>query len=120
MDIDVTKDSVPLIINISDVNELPTLDFVTGDYFFTLPIVTEDTIWTWDGSLPQLSASDVDAGQENNLIWRMKFNTDGNYGTASISGTGKSPDSFTYSPNLIMTGLSEMIPSPWKYSMALV
>ena len=97
----VTTDTVAVNVTVTNVNELPTLD--SGIYFRDI-YVTEDTNWTWSNSAFPLIASDVDAGHDQNLIWRMKFNSDGNFGTASVSGTGKSPDSLSYSPNFDYDG----------------
>ena len=75
----------------------------SGIYFRDI-YVTEDTNWTWSNSAFPLIASDVDVGHDQNLIWRMKFNSDGNFGTASVSGTGKSPDSLSYTPDFDYDG----------------
>ena len=43
-------------------------------------------------------ATDVDDGHSSTLAWRIKFTQPGLFGTPSISGTGTSPTSFTYTP----------------------
>ena len=63
--------------------------------------VAEDTTWVWGNDVSStlnLIASDVDAGQQSGLVWRMKSGYDGDFGQAAISGTGQSPSSFTYTP----------------------
>ena len=45
-----------------------------------------------------LTATDVDDGHSSTLEWRIKYTQPGLFGTPSISGTGTSPTSFTYTP----------------------
>ena len=56
-------------------------------------------MWTWDPndfSHPDLNATDVDAGHQAKLTWTVKPGAGGLLGTASVSGTGATPSSFTY------------------------
>ena len=90
------SDSQNLSITVTPINELPTLDI--GVYDFNI-MVDEDVTWTWDPndfSHPDLNATDVDAGHQAKLTWTVKPGAGGLLGTASVSGTGATPSSFTY------------------------
>lgn len=83
-------------IQVTPINELPTL--TGGIYDFNIT-VDEDQVWTWDPNdftHPNLNALDVDAGHQARLTWTVKPGAGGVLGSASVTGTGGSPSSLTY------------------------
>ena len=90
------SDSQNLTITVTPINELPTLNGGVYDFNIT---VDEDQTWNWDPNdftHPNLIASDVDAGHQANLTWTVKPGSGGVLGTASVSGTGVTPNFLTY------------------------
>jgi hypothetical protein len=101
-----TTDSQTLSVTVTPINELPTLSGGIYDLNIT---VDEDTTWTWSSTLFDLNASDVDDGHQANLVWRLKTGGNGLYGSASVAGTGATPNSFTYVPDLDFRGDGNVI-----------
>jgi hypothetical protein len=102
------SDSQPITVEVTPMNELPTL--AGGTYAYDIQVI-EDLTWTWNSgmrdinsTLIDLNATDVDAGEQINLSWRMKSGSGGAYGTALVSGTGGIPSSLTYVPDLDYAG----------------
>ncbi|MBT3636087.1 MAG: tandem-95 repeat protein [Opitutae bacterium] len=99
-----TTDSQTLSVVVTPINELPTLNIGIYDFNVT---VDEDVTWTWDPndfSHPDLNATDVDAGHQAILDWSVKPGKGGLYGSLSVAGTGATPNSFTYVPDLDFRG----------------
>lgn len=96
-----TTDSQTLSVTVTPINELPTLSGGIYDLNIT---VDEDTTWTWNSTLFDLNASDVDAGHQANLVWRLKTGGNGLFGSASVAGTGATPNSLAYVPDLDFRG----------------
>jgi hypothetical protein len=96
-----TTDDQTLSVTVTPINELPTLSGGIYDLNIT---VDEDTTWTWNSTLFDLNASDVDAGHQANLVWRLKTGGNGLFGSASVTGTGATPNSLAYVPDLDFRG----------------
>ena len=86
------SDSQAVSVTVTALNELPTLKGAIYSHDIS---VTEDVTWTWNSVLVDLNATDVDAGHQSSLVWRIKSGADGGFGTASASGTGAVPTSLT-------------------------
>jgi len=95
-----TSDSQSVSVTVTSVNELPTL---TGGVYTHDILINEDQVWTWSGS-PDLNATDIDAGHQATLAWRIKSGANGAFGSALISGTGRFPSAFSYTPNFDYAG----------------
>ena len=97
--------SFNLQIDVQDEAELPTLseDLSDGPYQQTIQ-VEEDELWTWDSlTMFDLIATDEDDGETDTLSWTI-INQDLSAGEAFITGTGQTPTSFTYVPELDYDG----------------
>jgi hypothetical protein len=91
--------SFDLKISVQDEAESPTFSaaFSDGPYKQTIQ-VEEDTTWTWNRfTMFDLIATDEDADETELLTWTI-IDQDFSAGEASISGSGQTPDSFTYVP----------------------
>ena len=95
------SDSQAVSVTVTALNELPTLKGAIYSHDIS---VTEDVTWTWNSVLVDLNATDVDAGHQSSLVWRIKSGADGGFGTASASGIGAVPTSLTYVPDLDYAG----------------
>lgn len=95
-----TSDSQSISVTVTALNELPTL---TGGVYTHDILINEDQVWTWSGS-PDLNATDIDAGHQASLAWRIKSGANGAFGSAVISGTGRFPSAFSYTPNFDYAG----------------
>lgn len=96
-----TSDSQTVIVTVDPKNELPTLS--GGLYTYDI-LINEDSTWTWNSGLIDLNATDVDAGHQSILDWRIKSGSNGIFGTASATGTGGFPSSLSYVPDLDYAG----------------
>ena len=106
--------SFNLQIDVQDEPELPTLseDLSDGPYQQTIQ-VEEDELWTWDSlTMFDLIATDEDDGETDSLSWTI-INQDLSAGEAFITGTGQTPTSFTYVPELDYDGTNGNGPLPF-------
>ena len=100
-----STDSQSLSVTVTPINELPTLSPSNYDLNIT---VNEDTTWVWNTALFDLNATDVDAGHQSILDWRVKSGGNGVFGSASVTGTGATPSSLSYVPDLDFRGDSNV------------
>ena len=95
-DVPYNEDEQIISVTVDPLNELPVLNSGVSSEVIT---VDEDSEWVWSQSVLTLIASDVDAGDEVGLTCQVNPSYSGNYGTATISGTGTEPTSFKYVPD---------------------
>ena len=100
--------SQSFIITVEDINAPPVI--TQGQELNAT--VMEDNASTWTETL---AASDVD-DDDATLVWTLDSNA--TYGVATVSGTGPSPTTFTYVPNLDYNGSDSFVVrvSDWKSS----
>ena len=117
-DVPYNEDEQIISVTVDPLNELPVLNGGVSSEVIT---VDEDSEWVWSQSVLTLIASDVDAGDEVGLTWQVNPSYSGNYGTATISGTGTEPTSFKYVPDADYDGDEThphtMTPSEYRYMM---
>ncbi len=87
-------DSITIEVTVESVEDAPRID-QAGPLMVTMSEDGDPTPW----SAPALSATDIDS---DTLTWSLLIPPA--HGSATISGTGTSPETFTYSPNANYNG----------------